>query len=852
MFWLSRFLLILGVWLLPGSGAGWAKNQPPVSWFSLLEEMITLPTVYRPPAGSAGMIARSHLDGRHGAEEGFLRQEGDWYVIADLPGPGAIRRIWSPNPAGRIRIFVDEAATPRLEVPFPDLFGGQIKPFQRPFIRSSSQIPGSHWSYIPIPYAKLCQIALEKLCDYQIEYETYPPGQAVQPFAYPFSKEDSRKLNEIVKSIKSTPQPPYKEGKDLKTYSVTYSLAAGERIVLATFAGPAVLRGLQIRWPDSRVETGRWIWLCGYWDQESSPSLCVPLHDFFGGSAQTLAAGRDKQGWRHFYLPMPFAQEARFELKNNSNNQTYKIEAKFAVQTVSTLPSPLRTFHALWKRDNETPVQNLNWDPESGRLLGDGNGNFVVLSAQGSGHLVGMGLHALPLPESTLSLIVDQSSRHYLWPGVNLLGFFDQANKAQSVNWLFAGGTDSRSLGTSLFRLFVPAPLEFHHDLLVSLEHGPANSLRADYASTAYWYQEEPHAVYPWPPPGGGARFRSSPPAQPVLEFHPAGAAAVLPLEAERLPADSVGGIFDTQDMLPYGPDWSGNQQLRFEASQPGGELILDMPEPAFSGWYFLECVLTCGPSGAVAEIQVEDQIIHPGVDLFAGDTAPKKVISESPVFLHASKEPKMHFVARKKNAKSSGYVIGVDCFQWKPVAQIPGSLEVMGPFLPLSDPGSGGEGALPHIIPLPDGDPLILGSLLPGKEPPSPAVLQPDATKERFPLGGMLSDTGLEEGIYLITWTISAGHNGIYRFEIEPAGTVPFLYKEESGRIVEEKDRLLINDILLTGKDIVRYDPAAKRVLPMRYRVPLQVGENRLSWLTRAHNDTWITPRLYGVQAEE
>ncbi|MFB3786724.1 MAG: DUF2961 domain-containing protein [bacterium] len=850
MYRLPRILFLTGILLLTGFGAIQAKNQPAVTFLSLLEEMISLQSLYLPPAYSVHLITSPNAEAAPGAEAAAPRPEGDWFVIAELKGPGAISRIWSPNPSGLIRIFLDDGSTPMLQVSFPDLFGGQIKPFQKPFIRSSSQIPGAHWSYIPIPYAKFCKIALQTLCDYQIEYLTFPDHQPVQPFPYPLSKEDGRKFSEIVKAVKTIPQPPYKEGNDLKTYTVTYSLAAGERIVLATFAGPAVLRGLQIRWPDSRVETGRWLWLNGYWDQEKSPSLCVPLHDFFGGTVQTLAAGRDKHGWRYFYLPMPFQKEARFELKNNSANQMYKIEAKFAVQTVTTLPSPPRTLHALWTRENETPVRNLQWNSKNYGLIGDPNDNYVVLSTRGKGHLVGLGLHAVPLPDSEVSLFLDQSSPPLPFPPASLLGFFDQAGKAQTVNWLFAGGTDSRTLGNSLFRLFVPAPVAFEQGVLAAFTHGPANSLRVDYAGTAFWYQEEPHSAYPWPPPAGGGRFRVSPPVQPVIEFHPTEEVTVLPLEAESLPAETVGGVYDPQDMLPYGPDWSGNQQLRFEAGQPGGALILESPEPAFSGWYYLECVMTSGPWGAVTEIQVEDQIIHPGVDLYSPDIVPKKVVSESPTFLHAAKEPKVHFVARKKNAKSSGYVIGVDCFQWKPVVQTPNSLEILGPLNPISDPADLVTSATPRVIQSRDGDPLILGSLLPGVDSPPTTEILPDSSKDRFPLGSLLTDANLEQGLFFITWTIHAGRNGIYRFEIEPADAEPFLFKEESGRIVTWIHRLLINDILLTGKDIVRYDPAAKQVLPLRYRVPLQAGDNRLSWLMNSKKDTWITPRLYGVQA--
>jgi hypothetical protein len=43
----------------------------------------------------------------------------------------------------------------------------------------------------------------------------------------------------------------------------------------------------------------------------------------------------------------------------------------------------------------------------------------------------------------------------------------------------------------------------FQKPIRVTIEHGHANHLSHDYSSTAYWYQTEPHAVFPALPPVG-------------------------------------------------------------------------------------------------------------------------------------------------------------------------------------------------------------------------------------------------------------------------------------------------------------------------------------------------------------
>ncbi|MER3413422.1 MAG: hypothetical protein C4341_04135 [Armatimonadota bacterium] len=43
------------------------------------------------------------------------------YVLADLQGPGAVVRIWSANPKGTIRFYLDGKDLPELVVPMREL-----------------------------------------------------------------------------------------------------------------------------------------------------------------------------------------------------------------------------------------------------------------------------------------------------------------------------------------------------------------------------------------------------------------------------------------------------------------------------------------------------------------------------------------------------------------------------------------------------------------------------------------------------------------------------------------------------------------------------------------------------------
>jgi hypothetical protein len=47
-----------------------------------------------------------------------------------------------------------------------------------------------------------------------------------------------------------------------------------------------------------------------------------------------------------------------------------------------------------------------------------------------------------------------------------------------------------------VYRLHIADPVPFEKNIRVSIEHGHANDRSDDYASVAYWYQDEPHKPF--------------------------------------------------------------------------------------------------------------------------------------------------------------------------------------------------------------------------------------------------------------------------------------------------------------------------------------------------------------------
>ena len=100
--------------------------------------------------------------------------------MMDAAGPGAVVRIWSANPKGTLRVYLDGAAEPVLEEKMTDLLDGKVEGIPFPIAHTASR----GWnSYYPIPYEKSCRITSdEKGFYYQINYRTYPAGTEVTSF----------------------------------------------------------------------------------------------------------------------------------------------------------------------------------------------------------------------------------------------------------------------------------------------------------------------------------------------------------------------------------------------------------------------------------------------------------------------------------------------------------------------------------------------------------------------------------------------------------------------------------------------------------------------------------------------
>jgi hypothetical protein len=289
-------------------------------------------------------------------------------------------------------------------------------------------------------------------------------------------------------------------------------------------AEPGVIRHIWMTLACPETHFLRKVILRAWWDGEAHPSIEAPVGDFFGiGHSQTrnfasLPLQMSPEDGKAFncFFPMPFST-ARFEL--TSECQRDKLIAYFYIdyELGAADNSRLGRFHAQWRRSSATAgisgegLSNEEYLFDGQNL--DGRENYTILEAEGKGHYVGCNVNIDNLRRVGLAtfnwygegddmIFVDGEP---FPPSLHGTGTEDYFNTAwcptQQYSAPYHGvtmpGDRNWSGKISLYRFHVEDPIRFQKSIRVTIEHGHANRRSDDWSSTAYWYQSEPHAVFP-------------------------------------------------------------------------------------------------------------------------------------------------------------------------------------------------------------------------------------------------------------------------------------------------------------------------------------------------------------------
>lgn len=271
----------------------------------------------------------------------------------------------------------------------------------------------------------------------------------------------------------------------------------GATLTIFNASGPACIRWLWCTLDCKEDDHLRKLVLRMFWDGEKEPSVEAPLGDFFClGHAQyydvwSLPISAIYGKGLNCYLPMPF-NTARIQITNEGTKEVRKFYYQVHYEVYDKpLPSDWGRLHAQWRRDPATTA---------------GGADYLILEAQGRGRYIGCNLsvHASDSEwwgEGDERIYIDSDAPTLLGTGAEdyfgaAWGFTKPFSAPYSGAWV-----DSKDVLHAekfcAFRFHVEDPIVFSQKIKVTIEHGNQNSRTDDYASTAYWYQTEPHQAFP-------------------------------------------------------------------------------------------------------------------------------------------------------------------------------------------------------------------------------------------------------------------------------------------------------------------------------------------------------------------
>jgi hypothetical protein len=354
------------------------------------------------------------------------------------------------------------------------------------------------------------------------------------------------------------------------------TLQPGSTVTLADEKGPGQINHIYWTTINASRFQFRQLVLRAWWDDEETPSIEVPIGDFFcvphcqPQPVHSLIAvvnnGHDEVNtWGlNLYFPMPFGKRARVELTYEPLPGLSEAPIGFWYHIDMerydvALPTEMGCFHAQWRRENPTMLKPGG---SSGFNIG-GQENYVALQALGTGHMVGLHLQVDNIAggwygEGDDMVFVDGQQAEQWPPALHGTGSEEIFGGGACPNRAYSGPytgfhmVENRDFAgkNAMYRWYLADPIRFGRSLTWTIEHGHDNDRANDYTSVAYWYQVEPHAAFP---------------ALLPLDMRlPRLSDALMDAERERA---AVEGLCVTMNKLSADPSWT---RRMWEVFNPG------------------------------------------------------------------------------------------------------------------------------------------------------------------------------------------------------------------------------------------------------------------------------------------
>lgn len=285
---------------------------------------------------------------------------------------------------------------------------------------------------------------------------------------------------------------------------------------IADIDGPGAIQHIWM------TPTGNWRYsiLRFYWDDETTPSVEVPVGDFFCmgwgkfAPVTSLAVVVNPGSGLNCYWPMPFHKKCRITMENIDNKDMvlyYQVD-----YTLTPVPKDAGYFHAQFRRVNPLPYKQNYVLVDSIRGKGQYVGTYMAYGSNKNGWW----------GEGEIKFYMDGDTQ---FPTINGTGTEDYFNGAYDFDsdqkkpdgstsneyTVFSGpytglpqvikgdGHYNVAQRFGLYRWHIADPIRFEKNLKVTIQDlgwhadGRYMPLQDDIATTVFWYQSEPHNPFP-------------------------------------------------------------------------------------------------------------------------------------------------------------------------------------------------------------------------------------------------------------------------------------------------------------------------------------------------------------------
>jgi len=671
---MKRLALLWLLTLVAAVSAGAAESYTYVDLVGRLTDLERLATL--PPKGvtcaqwSSYDRRSRYKDGAYvdwaanGDGTGCIRKEGDRIVMAEMEGPGCIWRIWSARAEkGHVKVYLDGAEAPAIDLPFDDYFNGKQKPFvYESLVHTTAR---GRNNYVPIPYQRSCKIVAEKGWGryFQFVYETFPKGTRVPTFSMALSGEEAAALAAANKAMTDgLGHDPAGRRDGEETLTKTVAVAAGASAVVADLAGPRAITAIRVDntfgdGSETAVAALRELAVHITWDGAAKPAVWVPLVDLFGTAPnanryKSLPLGVTERALYCLWY-MPFATSAKIEVANDgeaARGATFRVTHAPLVRPIGDLGR----FHAKWHRDAFLPE-----DPARRAI------DWTLLTTRGRGRFCGVMLHVWNprggwWGEGDEKFFVD--GEHF--PSTIGTGSEDYFGYAWCCPELFQNAYHNQTISNgnkghvSVNRWHVADNIPFQTSFEGAIEKYYPNRKPTLYAATSYWYLA-PGGEDPYTPVLLAERVGYAKKPEPTVVK---GA-----LEAETMNVVSkTAGNARLQPMVHYGPGWSSEGQLWWTDAKPGDRLVIEAPVTK-AGTYRLVVNMTKAIDYGIHQLMLDGEKLGAPIDLYNNGVIPTGPVDLGTHKLDAGKHKLTVEITGTNPKAKPAYMFGLDYVKFVP-----------------------------------------------------------------------------------------------------------------------------------------------------------------------------------------